>query len=70
MSRADIVEVQYSPNSGVDRKTKAGMKNNLIEGHLARASRHYGLIVLGEPGLDPGRERYMILLSDLDRLES
>ncbi|GFZ12473.1 hypothetical protein Acr_23g0008580 [Actinidia rufa] len=37
LSRADIVEVQYSPNSGVDRKMKAGMERSLISGHLSYA---------------------------------
>ena len=49
--------MQYPPDGGMDRKTKASVESTLIEGHLAWASRHYGLIVLGEPDLDPRQER-------------
>ncbi|GFY96885.1 hypothetical protein Acr_11g0011910 [Actinidia rufa] len=57
LGRADVIEMQYSPNGGMDKNVKAGMESSLIEGHLARASRHYNFIVLREFGLDPGWKR-------------
>ena len=53
LGRIYVIEVQYSPNIRVNWESQVGMENSLITGHIARASRHYGLIILEEPGLDP-----------------
>ena len=41
----------------MDREVQTVMKKSLMKGHIARASRHDSLIILGEPSLDLDMEK-------------
>ena len=57
MGGVDVVKIKYPSDGWMGREAQTSMESSLIEGHLARVNRHYGLIVLGEPGLFLGQKR-------------
>ena len=57
MIGANIVKSQYSPKGGVNGKMQARPKGSVVEGYLARASRRYDLVGLGESRWNPGGDR-------------
>ena len=54
---ANIIEVQDSPNGGVDWEPKANMEGNFIKSYLVHASRQYSFALFGKPGLNPRQKR-------------
>ncbi|GFZ14529.1 hypothetical protein Acr_24g0007190 [Actinidia rufa] len=52
LGKANVVEIQDPPNDEMDWKTKTDMKSGLIKGHLAWASRRYGLVHLKKPDMN------------------